>query len=166
LDASGTTGLVIDNLLVAWLRAAASTQTFDAFHVMLKHFMSSVTCLVLFSSLVLGQTPGTARINGTVVDSMGAAISKVRITASNSAASFTAVSDEQGNFTIDLPAGTYQMRSDKVPGFTTTNRTLVVETGKTADVTVVPAINLEDAICILRIEGRPLAKRPKRKRHR
>jgi hypothetical protein len=30
LDASGTTGLVIENLLVAWLRAAASTQPLGA----------------------------------------------------------------------------------------------------------------------------------------
>jgi hypothetical protein len=133
---------------------------------MLKQLVSLVTCLLLFSSLLLAQTQATARINGTVVDPMGAAISKVRITVSNSAVSFTAVSDEQGNFTIDVPAGTYEMRSDKVPGFTTTNRTLVVETGKTADVTVVPAINLDDAICILRIEGRAIAKPSKRKRHR
>jgi hypothetical protein len=31
LDASGTTGLAIDNLSVTWLTAAASTQPFDAF---------------------------------------------------------------------------------------------------------------------------------------
>jgi hypothetical protein len=31
LDASGTTGLVIDNLFVTWLFAAASTQTFGVF---------------------------------------------------------------------------------------------------------------------------------------
>src|SRR2546430_159891 len=31
LDASRTSGLVIDNLRLTWLRAAASTQPFDAF---------------------------------------------------------------------------------------------------------------------------------------
>src|SRR6266853_293701 len=32
LDASGTTGLVIDNLSVTWLSPAASTQTLGNFH--------------------------------------------------------------------------------------------------------------------------------------
>jgi hypothetical protein len=130
-----------------------------------KQPISSLICLVLCSLLVTGQTPATARLTGTVVEAMGAEISKVQITISNSTASFTVVSDEAGKFTIDLPVGTYRLRSDKLPGFAATNRNLVIATGKTAEVMIVPATSLEGAICILLVTG-TVTKRHRRKRHR
>ena len=113
----------------------------------------SLICLALCSPFVVAQTSTTVRLNDTVVDVMGAAISKVQITISNSTASYKAESDENGLFSINLPVGTYQLRSDKLPGFAGTNLDLVILTGKTADVTIVPPVSLEDPHVV---EGRPL----------
>ncbi len=132
----------------------------------MKRIISSLTSLILCSLLVLGQTPATARLKGTVLDTAGAAIPKVQITIQNSTASFKVVSDDEGKFQIDLPPGTYQIRSDKLPGFAATNRNVTVGTNKTADVTIVPAISTEGVLCILTVTGAATSKRPKRKRHR
>jgi hypothetical protein len=51
LDASGTTGLVIDNLLVTWLRAAASTQSLDASNMnQTRAYVLSALVLTMLSS--------------------------------------------------------------------------------------------------------------------
>jgi hypothetical protein len=131
-----------------------------------KRSISLLICLTLCWLLAVGQTPTTARLNGTVVDPMGAATPKVKITISNSNASFNAVSDEDGKFKIDLPVGSYQIRSDKLPGFAATNRNVAIETGKTAEISIVPAISFEDAICILRVTGSVTTRRHRRRRHR
>ena len=128
-----------------------------------KQYLVSLICLALCSLFVLAQTPTTARLNGNVVDVLGAAIPKVQITISNSAASYNVVSDENGKFSINLPAGTYQLRSDKLPGFAATERNLVIETGKPTDVTIVPAVSVDNPLIV---PGGPVTKHHKRKRHR
>ena len=133
----------------------------------MKRLISSLISLILCSFLVPGQQmSGTARLKGTVLDFAGAAIPKVQITIQNSTASFKVVSDDEGKFQIDLPPGRYEIRSDKLPGFAATNRRVTVSTNKTAEVTIVPAVSLEGAICILTVTGTVTTKRHKRKRHR
>jgi hypothetical protein len=44
LDASGTSGLVIDNLSVTWLSPAASTQTLDRSRVFQRDHAFSLFC--------------------------------------------------------------------------------------------------------------------------
>ena len=103
---------------------------------------ASLICLALCAHSVVAQTSNTVRLSGTVVDSEGAAISQVQITVSNSTASYHTVSNEEGKFSINLPAGTYQLRSAEVPGFAATNRDLVLESGKNTGVTIVPTISI------------------------
>ncbi len=133
----------------------------------MKRIVSTVITLALSCSLVLGQqTSATARLKGTVLDTNGAAISNVQITVQDSTRSFKVVSDEYGRFQIDLPPGKYEVRSDKLPGFAATKREVTVETSKAAEITIVPAISLEGAICILYVTSGPTKKPKRRKRHR
>jgi hypothetical protein len=129
----------------------------------MKRLASLLIALALWGP-ALAQQP-TARLNGTVVDTAGAAIPKVEITVQNSTASFKAVSDENGTFQLDVPPGTYEVRSDKLPGFAATKQDVTVATKKTADITIVPAISEEGVLCILRVTAEPV-KKPKRRRHR
>ncbi len=131
----------------------------------MKRPVLSFVALTLCLGLALAQQP-TARLNGAVVDTAGMPIPKVQITVRNSTASFNAVSDENGKFKLDVPPGMYEVHSDKLPGFATTNRNLTIAPGKVAEITIVPAISMDDAICILIVTSGPIAKRHKRKRHR
>jgi hypothetical protein len=106
--------------------------------------------------LVLGQQPSNnARINGVVLDIAGAAIPEVQITIQNPTASYEVVSDSGGKFQVDLLPGVYEVRSDKLPGFAATNRRLEIGTNKTVEVTIVPQVSLEGAICILEVTAGP-----------
>lgn len=89
----------------------------------------------------------------------------MQVTVLNSIASFNVVSDDDGKFQIDLPPGRYEVRSDKLPGFATTNRDLTVATNQTAEVTIVPAVSTEGVLCILRVTSGPTKNRKKRERH-
>jgi len=126
--------------------------------------ISSFITLALCSCLVLAQQP-TARLKGTVLDTAGMPIPKIQITIQNSTASFKAVSDDDGKFQVDLPPGAYELRSDKLPGFAATNRNVSVATNQRAEVTIVPAVSLDGAICILTVTGNATTKRHRRKRH-
>ena len=128
----------------------------------MKRLISSLVVFSLWSGIALAQQP-TARVNGTVVDNAGAAISKVQITIQNSTVSFSAVSTEDGKFQLDVPPGTYEVRSDKLPGFAATKRNITVATDKTAEITIVPAVSVDDPHLVT---AGPVTKRPKRKRHR
>jgi Carboxypeptidase regulatory-like domain len=127
----------------------------------MKRLFSSLVVFAFCSGATLAQQP-TGRLNGTVVDSLGAAISKVQITVTNSTASFSAASDENGKFHLDAPPGTYEIRSDKLPGFAATKRNITVAKNKTTKITIVPAVSLDDPHLV---PGGPATKRPKRKRH-
>jgi len=130
----------------------------------MKTLVSLLVALALSLGAVLAQQ-ATAQLKGTVVDTAGAAIQKVEITVQNSTASFKAVSDENGKFELDVPPGTYEVRSDKLPGFAATKQEVAVVTRKTADITIVPAVSDEGVLCILRVTAEPV-KKAKRRRHR
>ena len=115
--------------------------------------------------MVLAQQ-ATARIKGTVLDTAGMPIPKIQVTIQNSTVSFNAVSDEEGKFQIELPPGTYELRSDKLPGFAATKRDVTVATNKTAEITIVPAVSGEGILCSLYVTSGPLKKPKRRKRHR
>ena len=117
------------------------------------------------SGLTLAQQ-ATARLNVTVLDTAGMPIPKVQVTVRNSTVSFDAMSDENGKFQLVMPPGTYEVRSDKLPGFAATNRNLIVATNKTAEITIVPAVSEEGVLCILRITSGPTKKTKTRQRHR
>ena len=131
----------------------------------MKRLIASVVTFTLCSFPVFGQQT-TARIKGTVLDTAGMPIPKIQITVQNSTVSFNTVSDEDGKFQIDLPPGTYELRSDKLPGFAATKRNLSVGTNQTAEVTIVPAVSEEGVLCILRVTSGPTKKPKRRQRHR
>src|SRR5262249_31214502 len=55
-------------------------------------------------------------LKGKLTDSIGGAIANNRIYIEGLTTSETKT-DEDGNFSLELPAGTYRIRTDKIPGF-------------------------------------------------
>jgi len=131
----------------------------------MKRVIPSLVALALCFVVALAQQP-TARLTGTVVDTAGMPIPKVQITVQNSTTSLNVASDENGKFHLDVPPGTYEVRSDKLPGFAATNRNVNVATNDTAEITIVPAVSEEGVLCILRITSGPTKKPKPRRRHR
>ena len=72
-----------------------------------------------------------ATFTGSVTDSTGAVLPGVTITAVNEASgnTFTAVTDERGDFRLPVRVGTYRITSE-LSGFTTVNRTLQILIGQ------------------------------------
>jgi hypothetical protein len=131
----------------------------------MKRLIALILGLTLCASLVLAQQP-TARLKGTVFDTAGMPIPKVQITVQNSAASFKAISDDDGKFQLNLPPGAYEVRSDKLPGFAATNRNVSVATNQIAEITIVPAVSSEGVLCSLLVTSGPTKKSKRRRRHR
>lgn len=130
----------------------------------MKQLIASILAVTICSTLVFAQQPSTARLKGTVVDNGGTPIAKVSITIENATSSFKVESDETGKFQIDLPPGKYEIRSDKLPGFATTKRTVSVGINKVAEVKIVPAVSDEGVLCILVITSSPSPKRRQKRR--
>jgi hypothetical protein len=78
-----------------------------------------------------------ATFTGSVTDSTGAVLPGVTITAVNEASgnTFTAVTDERGDFRLPVRVGTYRVTSE-LSGFTTVNRTLQILIGQEAVINV------------------------------
>ncbi len=78
-----------------------------------------------------------ATFTGSVTDSTGAVLPGVTITAVNEASgnTFTAVTDERGDFRLPVRVGTYRITSE-LSGFTTVNRTLQILIGQDVAVNV------------------------------
>ena len=78
-----------------------------------------------------------ATFTGTVTDSTGAVLPGVTITAVNEASgnTFTAVTDERGDFRLPVRVGSYRITSE-LSGFTTVNRTLQILIGQDVAVNV------------------------------
>ena len=72
-----------------------------------------VQCLIAIPAW--GQ--GSSKIKGKVVDVMGAAIAKATVTITSSSRRSQVVTNEDGEFEISLPAGTYEIRTEEMPGF-------------------------------------------------
>ena len=80
---------------------------------------------VVGSTHLFGQGAGTASISGRVLDASGAAVPSASVVVKNTgtSATQTAVSDDQGRYTVpDLPIGSYQIEVSK-PGFQNSVRT-------------------------------------------
>lgn len=134
----------------------------------MRKFLSLATILVLFSLPVLSvQTQDMGKLQGRVVDIAGMPIPKVQITIHSSTDSFKAISDEDGYFEIQVPVGSYEVSSEKLPGFAATKRAGVrVELRRPVDLNIVPAVSTEGVLCSLYVTGVPAKKQKKRKRHR
>jgi Carboxypeptidase regulatory-like domain len=134
----------------------------------MKRLLSLSTILVLFSLPVLSvQTRDAGKLKGRVVDIAGMPIPKVQITIQSSTDSFKAISDEDGYFEIQVPFGSYEVSSEKLPGFAATKRAGVrVEPGRPVEVKIVPAVSTEGVLCSLYVTGAPAKKQKKRKLHR
>jgi hypothetical protein len=63
LDASGISGLVIDNLSVTWLSPAASTQPFDGFVYSMRKLLPTITVLLVASTLGFSQSTPSCDAN-------------------------------------------------------------------------------------------------------
>jgi hypothetical protein len=85
------------------------------------------------ASCLLGQET-TGQINGTTLDSSGAAITKAQVTVTNSATGFTrtATSEGTGNYSLPLlPPGTYEMRIQATGFATLAQKGITLTVGQT-----------------------------------
>src|SRR5919108_3293893 len=100
-------------------------------------YLSSLSCLVLLSGVLLAQATG--QIAGTVRDASGAVIPgvEVKVTQTATGATRTAISGEDGRYVFaSLPLGPYMLEAAQ-PGFTTfvqTGIVLQVDSNLTIDV--------------------------------
>lgn len=134
----------------------------------MKRFLSFSTIMVLFSQPGLSvQRQDVGKLKGRVVDIARMPIPKVQITIQNSTNSSKAISDEDGYFEVQVPVGSYEVSSEKLPGFAATRQSGVrVESGKLLEVRIVPAVSSEGVLCSLYVTDAPPRKQKKRKRHR
>lgn len=134
----------------------------------MKKFLLMVTILSLFSLPAWSlPTQSAGKLKGRVVDIAGMPIPKVQIIIQSSKDSFTVTSSEDGFYEMEVPAGIYQISSERLPGFAGTMRAGVrVDPNKTVEVEIVPAVSSEGVLCSLYVTDAPIKKQKKRKRRR
>lgn len=94
----------------------------------------------------------TGKLQGRIVDVMGAAIAKAPVTVRNSKGRHEIVTDENGEFEIGLPPGIYEIRTEEMPGFLRSKYLkLRVKRGRERRVTIAVMHTLKGAWCVLRI---------------
>jgi hypothetical protein len=122
LDASGTSGFVSDNMSVAWLTPAASTQTFGGFSLTMSLLKFNRMIAVGMATLVVvmvavGQQtcpPSQRRLFGWVRDfQTQRPVRNAAITVEVATGNKRLKSDAEGHYVICLPPGTYRMRIEK-----------------------------------------------------
>src|SRR5688572_21547909 len=105
----------------------------------LGYLFHAVVVVLLASAIVQGQAGSTAQITGTVRDESGGVLPGVDVTVTQTATGFSrsAVSDENGNYTLTaLPIGPYRLEA-ALAGFRTYQQTgIVLQVGST------PVINV------------------------
>jgi hypothetical protein len=73
----------------------------------------------------------TVRLKGRISDSSGGAIEKLQIIVENSSGRFEAITNDNGEYDLVLPPGTYKVSTKKIPGFAPYNRNKVrIKPGK------------------------------------
>ena len=83
---------------------------------------------------------------------LGAAIASAQIVIKNSRAQFEVTTDQNGDYNIQLPAGTYSLRTQEMPGFAACKLAKIkIESGKIKNLNMTPVVSLKGAVCILRI---------------
>src|SRR4028118_285971 len=78
-----------------------------------RFIITVVLCLVALPAW--GKDSG--KLKGRVVDVLGAAIAKATVTIKNSEGAKQVVTNEDGEFEIQLPIGLYEIRTEEMPGF-------------------------------------------------
>lgn len=123
----------------------------------MKKILSPIMLMILFVSVPGIQTQNTGTLKGRVVEVAGMPIPKVQITTQSSTDSFKVTSNEVGFYEIRVPAGTYQISSEKLPGFAATKRAGVqVESSKIVEVNIVPVVSSEGVLCSLYVTDAPI----------
>ncbi|HEY0082469.1 MAG TPA: carboxypeptidase-like regulatory domain-containing protein, partial [Pyrinomonadaceae bacterium] len=111
------------------------------------------------------QTEEVGKLKGRVADIAGMPIPKVQITIRSAANSFNVPSNEDGYYEIEVPAGSYEVSSAKLPGFAATGRAGVrVEPGKMIELNILPAVSSEGVLCSLYVTDAPIKMQKRRKR--
>lgn len=94
----------------------------------------------------------TGKLQGRIVDAMGAVIEKAPVTIRSSKGRHEIVTDQNGEFEIGLPPGIYEIRTEKMPGFLRSKYLkLRVRHGRERRVTIAVTHTLKGAWCVLRI---------------
>lgn len=109
-----------------------------------------MVALGLIAIPALGQ--GSTKLKGKVVDVMGASIAKTTVTISGSSTRNQVVTNEAGEFEIQLPAGIYRIRTEDMPGFAASKYAKVrVGHGKDKRIIIKVMHTLKGAWCVLRV---------------
>jgi hypothetical protein len=109
-----------------------------------------VISLLSISQLTFANNTG--HLKGRVSDEMGAAISKTKIIVENGENKFESTVNENGEYDVELPAGVYRIKTEKMPGFIPYKRdNLRIRKGRTTALNVKLRLTLDDAECVLRI---------------
>jgi hypothetical protein len=111
-------------------------------------FVATVLCFVALP--VWGQESN--RLKGRVVDVLGAAIAQATVTIKSSRGKYQAVTDDDGEFEIQLPIGIYEVRTEEMSGFLASKYAKVrMRRGKYKRVTIKLIHTFKDAECILKV---------------
>jgi carboxypeptidase family protein len=122
--------------------------------------------------MVSGQTlwaQDKGHLKGRVSDSEGAAVGKTKIMVQGPMAQTETAANENGEFDIELPVGTYTVATRKMAGFVPFNGGRVrIRPDKTTLQNIRLKATTDDAICVLVItasatKARPVAKQNRKK---
>ena len=91
-----------------------------------------VLCLLFSSLCVAAQAANTPKLTGTIYDEYGALVFRAKITATGDGKTFTAYSDDNGDYTLTLPLSPY--RSDGKIIMTRYNITVQLRGFKTSEI--------------------------------
>jgi hypothetical protein len=78
---------------------------------------TGILALLLFTGFqtALAEKPGY--IKGKVTDTRGDELARHKVLMKNAGQEFAAVTDEKGEFVLELPPGIYKVSTEKIPGF-------------------------------------------------
>jgi hypothetical protein len=102
---------------------------------------------------------GMGQLKGRISDQAGAAIENTQIIVESSTSRFETSTNKDGEFNLELPAGTYTISTKKIAGFIPFKRTRVrIEAGKVTPLNVELKVTSKDAICSLYVTASPTKK--------
>lgn len=119
---------------------------------------------LLTTETIFAQNKGY--LKGKLTDSIGGAIANNRIYIEGLTTSETKT-DEDGNFSLELPAGTYRIRTEKIPGFVPFERDEIkIKPDKITNLKIKLKVTDKDALCVLWITASPQNKPKERHKKR
>lgn len=132
--------------------------------------MFSRPIILIIAIMVSGQSlwaQDKGHLKGRISDSEGAAIEKTKIIVKGTMVQIETTASENGEFDIELPAGTYTVATRKMPGFVPFNRGRVrIRPDKTTLQNIRLQATTDDAICVLVITASATKARPAAKQNR